>query len=206
MKDRDNENFNVDGTTRDYYGSNRTDDVKRIIESTITKIKKTKDVSHKSEKVKFGFKAEKPPVIDPAQIRARQREDALRELNIAVRQVYFSEGSLPYYAEKLHNIATVVLPGLTDMNEIRLNVYNSCLDNMLWIIQKMEKKIASLGMEEPLPEFESKELLILARDIAQKIKGGNFDSDEWNEEEYKAAINALEKEINGMMSRPEENF
>ena len=60
----------------------------------------------------------------------------------------------------------------------------------------MENKISSLSLEEPLPEFENKELLSLIRDIAQKIKDGNFDSDEWDEEEYKAAVIALDKEIN----------
>lgn len=197
MTDKDKEKFDVDGVPSEYYGTDITGDMKNFIESTIlSKIKKKKTESYKPERPQFVIKKEKPPRIDPEEVRARQQADALRALNVAVRQAYFGEGALLHFAEKLHHVVTAVLPDLTDMNEIRILVYNSCLDNMLWIIKKMESKISSLSLEEPLPEFENKDLLSLIRDIAQKIKDGNFDSDEWDEEEYKAAVITLDKEIN----------
>lgn len=127
------------------------------------------------------------PVPDPW-----EEEQALREkLNWAIHRAYYKEGGFRYFGCNLVRYVNVVLPSVTNLEDMWAAGYNSCIQPMLRQLETLEKELASLlahaGSE--MLAVEKIDLLENMRTFQHMAYQMRLDTETgWEPEDYRQAL------------------
>lgn len=141
------------------------------------------------------------PVADP-----QEEEKTLHnKLNWAIHRAYYKEGGFRYFGCNLLRYVNVVLPSVTNPEDMWEAGYNSCIQPMLWHLEKLEKELASVlaGAGSEMPKVEKTDLLEKMRVFQHMAYALGLDKDTgWEPEAYRQALRQYSGALNEQLLEP----
>lgn len=171
-----------------------------------------------AKKLTGGIPAKKPPVIREEALPEEdltvfipltdplEEEQELRDrLNRAIRRAFRKEGGYLYYGQNLVRYVRVIMPAQTDLQEVWVAGYNSCIHPMLRQLEKLEAEL-----DELLPsagvnrlQLENKPLLDKMRHFRQLALDLRLDTDaDWEPEAYRQTLSQYAGELDSELLTP----
>lgn len=125
-----------------------------------------------------------PAVHSPA-------EELQQKLEDAIHRTYYKEGGFRFFAVRLCRYTRLNLPNVQDPEDMCAGAYNSCIDPMVYLVQKLEQTLTTLQdpctAELPVPANQA--LLEAMRSFTARAETERlYTSRDWEPEAYRAAL------------------
>lgn len=153
--------------------------------------------------------SQKAPVLQaPAEL--PDKAWLLKQARDAIHRTYHMEGGFRFFAGNFCRHVRVVLPRQTDVEEIFVDTYNSCLQPMLRHLRKLEKTLAGLKAQwgEGPMEPENQALLDAMTGFAAQVEAERLNTPEgWDLEGCRAALTRCAADLQRLLDtwpEPEE--